>query len=100
MSRYSQDLIQKTRGSLEPKYRRQLSEGEVEEALDNLVGYFKILIDWDLKEKQCQRGAYIDLCENNRKISFPNVDGVNPEVILITNAKVNNYLLLSSSPHC
>jgi len=57
MSRYSQDLIQKTRESLEPKYGKQLSEGEIEEALDNLVGYFNILIDWDLKEKQCQKNA-------------------------------------------
>jgi hypothetical protein len=57
MSRYSQALIQKTREQLEPKYGRQLSEGEVKEALDNLVGYFKILMDWDSKDKQCQKNA-------------------------------------------
>jgi len=57
MSRYSQDLIQKTRENLEAKYGRPLSEGEVEEALDNLAGFFKILIDWDLKDKQCQKNV-------------------------------------------
>jgi hypothetical protein len=60
MSRYSQDLIQKTRESLEPKYGRQLSEGEVEEALDNLVGFFEILMDWDSKDKQCQKNASLE----------------------------------------
>jgi len=57
MSCYSQDLIQKTRELLEPKYGRPLSEGEVEEALDNSVGFFEILIDWDLKDKQNQKDA-------------------------------------------
>jgi hypothetical protein len=51
-SRYSQELIKKTKVTFEPQYGRPLTDTEVEEILDNLSGFANVLIDYYLQEKR------------------------------------------------
>jgi len=37
-------------------YGRQIAEGEYREICDNLSGFFKILHEWDTKDKECLAG--------------------------------------------
>jgi hypothetical protein len=40
-------------------YGRQITEEEYREICNNLYGFFKILLEWDKEDKECQKGILL-----------------------------------------
>ena len=50
-SKYTPELIERTRKLWSIEYKRELTDAEAEENLENLVGFFTCLHDLDVKYK-------------------------------------------------
>jgi hypothetical protein len=48
----SEDLIQHTIRVWEPRLGRTLTEEDARQILENIVGFFRVLHDWNRKERQ------------------------------------------------
>ncbi len=51
----SAELIQYTIRVWEPRLGRKLTEEDARQILENVVGFFRVLLDWDRKDRQTQR---------------------------------------------
>ena len=52
---YSEELIQKTRETFEPRYGRELTRYEAEDILNNLSAFASILLEWHQKDVRNSR---------------------------------------------
>jgi len=57
MTQFPQDLIEETKQIFEPQYGHALTDEDAREILENLGGYFDILIEWDAKRRKEESGA-------------------------------------------
>ena len=44
------DLLKRTRAFWEPRYGRKLSDEEAREIVENVVGFFRILEEWNARD--------------------------------------------------
>jgi len=52
MTQFPKDLLEEAKRIFEPQYGHALTDEDAREILENLVGYFDILIEWDAKRRK------------------------------------------------
>lgn len=53
--RFSDELIDEARAVFQPQTDRQLSPEDGRQILENLVGFFSVLLEWDQREREMER---------------------------------------------
>lgn len=51
-NKYSDEMIRYTLEFLQPRSPRQLTEDDAVVSLDNIIGFFRILIKWDEEDRR------------------------------------------------
>lgn len=51
-NKYSDKMIRHTLEFLQPRSPRQLTEDDAVQMLDNIIGFFRILIKWDEEDRR------------------------------------------------
>lgn len=58
--RFSDDLVEKARHVFQKRTSRKLTNEDARQMLENLTGFFRVLLEWDRAERRSQSDAGTD----------------------------------------
>lgn len=67
MKKDNQEFINYTKQVWQPYYRKELSESDAVEIIDNMTAFIKLLIEWDKKQAEKESGQILNIEKKNNR---------------------------------